>query len=93
MAHITNKFFRHYKGNFYYVLGLSTHTETEDTLVNYMSLYSTLGYRWGRVWSRPLTMWLEEVNGVPRFVECVPDKELLDKTLEYLKKNEIKYTS
>lgn len=69
MSHLIGKFFRHYKGNYYYVQSCSIHTETEDVLVNYHSLYSTDKHPFGQLWSRPLNMWNEHVNDMPRFIE------------------------
>lgn len=80
MTSIVGKFFKHYKGNSYFVINISKHTETEEYLVNYISLYDTPKYAFGSLWSRPLNMWNE--NG--RFVEIQPEKELYDKTCEFL---------
>lgn len=70
---IVNKFFRHYKGNYYYVMNISLHTETLEELVNYRSLYSTEKYPYGQIWARPLSMWFEMVNNNPRFTEVELD--------------------
>lgn len=48
--------YRHYKGNYYYVLSLAEHTENYETLVIYHALYGE-----GEVWARPLEMFLSEV--------------------------------
>ena len=57
-----------HKGKQYRVLGVGRHTETLEELVMYEALYEN---PLGRLWCRPLKMWLEsvEVNGtkVPRF--------------------------
>ena len=57
--------YKHYKGNFYRVIGMAYHTETNETLV----LYNEVGE--GKIWARPLNMFIEliELNGkkVPRF--------------------------
>lgn len=57
---------QHYKGNFYEVLGTAKHTETEEEIVIYRSLYGNFD-----VWARPLVMFLEQIefSGVkqPRF--------------------------
>jgi len=52
--------YRHYKGNEYEVLGIGTHTETDEKLVIYKALYGE-----GAIWVRPLAMFQEtvEVNG------------------------------
>ena len=58
--------YRHYKGNDYEVVGVATHSETEEALVVYRALYGEFG-----LWVRPLAMFEEtvEVDGVavPRF--------------------------
>jgi hypothetical protein len=64
--------YRHYKGQEYEVIGVATHSETEEEFVVYRALY---GER--NLWIRPLSMFLEPVvvNGhpVPRF-QKLPDK-------------------
>lgn len=58
--------YRHYKGNEYQVIGLVKHSETEETLVLYKTLYGDHSS-----WVRPLVMFSEtvEVDGqdIPRF--------------------------
>jgi len=58
--------YQHYKGNFYQVEGVATHSETEDKMVVYRPLYGEQA-----LWVRPLNMFIETVciNGVeqPRF--------------------------
>lgn len=48
--------YRHYKGNFYEVLSLATHSETLETMVVYRALYGVKD-----VWVRPASMWNESV--------------------------------
>lgn len=48
--------YRHYKGNFYEVLSLATHSETLESMVVYRALYGEKG-----VWVRPAAMWNETV--------------------------------
>ena len=48
--------YRHYKGNFYEVLSLATHSETLEPMVVYQALYGVKG-----VWVRPAFMWNELV--------------------------------
>lgn len=43
--------YRHYKGNFYQVLGLCRHSETLEELIIYQALYGDFGY-----WVRPQKM-------------------------------------
>lgn len=64
----------HYKGEKYEVFCLSTHSETEESLVVYRPLYGEAydnNDRFGDVWVRPLSMFQEsvEIDGqtVPRF--------------------------
>lgn len=51
--------YRHYKGGIYLVTGTSQHTETLEVLVQYEG-------ETGK-WSRSLSQFTEEVNGVSRF--------------------------
>ena len=48
--------YRHFKGNLYYVIGVSVHTKTEEKMVVYHTLY---GDR--QMYVRPLNMFLKEV--------------------------------
>ena len=48
--------YRHYKGNFYEVLSLATHSETLEPMVVYRALYGVHG-----VWVRPAEMWNQMV--------------------------------
>lgn len=60
--------YQHYKGNKYLVIGVAKHSETLDEFVVYISLYDN---KESKIWVRPLTMFMEEVEveGVrkPRF--------------------------
>lgn len=49
--------YRHYKGNEYEVIGVARHSETEEEMVIYRSLYGE-----GGLWARPLSMFLEEIE-------------------------------
>ena len=49
--------YRHFKGNFYEVIGIARHSETEEKLVVYRPLYGE-----GGLWVRPLSMWNETVE-------------------------------
>jgi len=64
--------YRHYKGNFYQVIGVARHSETEEPMVVYRQLYGDQG-----LWVRPLEMFLETVlvqgRCVARFEYCAPD--------------------
>jgi len=58
--------YRHYKGNYYDVIDVARHSETEEKMVVYRKLYDD-----GSLWVRPLGMFLEDVSVdgrlVPRF--------------------------
>ena len=64
---ITGKY-RHYKGNEYEVIGEGIHTETEEKLVVYRSLYAPF-----TIWVRPLDMFFDTVlindKVIPRFTK------------------------
>lgn len=64
--------YRHYKGNYYEVIGTARHSETDEAMVVYRPLYGE-----GGLWVRPEAMFLEqvEVDGVlqPRFSRSLPD--------------------
>jgi hypothetical protein len=61
--------YRHYKGNYYEVLGIARHTETAEEYVVYRALYGEQ-----ELWVRPKAMFIEKVivNSVevPRFAYC-----------------------
>ncbi|MEY3037483.1 MAG: hypothetical protein RL143_50 [Pseudomonadota bacterium] len=59
--------YRHYKGNDYEVIGCARHSETEEWMVVYRTLYGDFS-----LWVRPLAMFTEKVTldsgeEVPRF--------------------------
>lgn len=60
--------YRHYKGNEYEVIGEGTHTETEEKLVVYKSLYEPY-----TIWVRPFDMFFEPITidgqKMPRFAK------------------------
>ncbi|TSK09076.1 MAG: DUF1653 domain-containing protein [Geobacter sp.] len=64
--------YRHYKGNYYEVIGTARHSETDEPMVVYRPLYGE-----GGLWVRPEAMFLEqvEVDGVlqPRFSRSLSD--------------------
>ena len=84
--------YKHYKGNYYTILDIAKHTETLEDLVVYKALYSD-----DRVWVRPLTMFMEDVDfnqiKQKRFefiqqdnfkeVLCGKRKELIEKLKRY----------
>ncbi len=62
--------YQHYKGKFYWVIGIARHSETAEELVAYVPLYLTdTGHTMA---VRPKTMFMEKVElkgqTVPRFV-------------------------
>jgi hypothetical protein len=63
--------YKHYKGNFYTVIGSAIHSETEEVMVIYQPKYEGAS-----VWVRPEKMFNEiiEINGksVPRFEFVAP---------------------
>lgn len=58
--------YRHYKGNFYQVIDVARHSETEEEMVVYRKLYGDCS-----LWVRPLGMFVEDVpvdgRMAPRF--------------------------
>ncbi len=71
MALLIGKY-QHYKGQFYQVEGVATHTETQELLVVYRCLYGNYD-----LWVRPLAMFTETVvvdgHVVPRFMRVDAD--------------------
>jgi len=63
--------YRHYKGSDYQVFGLVRHSETEEWLVHYRTLYGDYSH-----WVRPLEMFTETVEKdgevIPRFAYIGP---------------------
>lgn len=49
--------YRHFKGNEYEVIETATHSETQEEYVVYRALYGEK-----KVWVRPISMFLEEVD-------------------------------
>ena len=49
--------YRHFKGNYYEVIGIAHHSETMEELVVYRALYGEHG-----LWVRPAAMWIETVD-------------------------------
>ena len=49
--------YQHFKGNEYELIGLATHSETEETMVVYRPQYGERA-----LWVRPLAMWQETVE-------------------------------
>lgn len=63
--------YRHYKGKDYAVAGVARHSETEEVMVVYQTLYGNFDW-----WVRPLSMFREEVEvdgkRIPRFAYVGP---------------------
>ncbi len=57
--------YRHFKGRYYLVEALAENTETNEEMVIYRSLYGG-----GKLWARPVKMFLEEIDR-----EKYPDSE------------------
>ena len=49
--------YRHFKGNYYEVIGVASHSETMEPMVVYRALYGE-----GGLWVRPAVMWNEIVE-------------------------------
>ncbi len=49
--------YKHFKGDYYVVEGLATYSETNEQCVIYRSLYDD-----GKMWVRPITLFLSEVD-------------------------------
>jgi hypothetical protein len=64
--------YRHYKGNYYEVIGTARHSETDEMLVVYRPLYGERA-----LWVRPEAMFAETVTvagqTVPRFARCTDE--------------------
>jgi len=75
-------YYRHFKGNYYYLLGTAQHSESLEEMVVYRALYGEQ-----KLWVRPASMWTEKVerDGYcgPRFYP-VPESEVPQTTkVEY----------
>lgn len=52
-----NRVYKHFKGNYYLVVDIATHSETKEQYVVYRRLYGD-----GSLWIRQLEMFLSEVD-------------------------------
>jgi len=86
-ANLPTGIYRHYKGPYYRVTGVAQHSETEEHLVIYQSLYGEKG-----MWVRPLSMFTEIVDledkTVPRFSYVDPQTEVLEVAVLDVKQGE-----
>lgn len=57
MREVVPGVYRHFKGRFYYVEGVATHSETGEKLVVYRALYGSRG-----LYVRPLELFLSPVD-------------------------------
>jgi hypothetical protein len=69
--------YQHFKGNYYKVLDVARHSETQEYMVVYKALYGPK-----EMWVRPLSMFTESVQRdgkmMPRFRYCEPQTESLE---------------
>lgn len=63
--------YRHYKGNYYEVVGVAIHSETLEEMVLYKALYASKELGEHTLWVRPRSMFTENVivdgKSIPRF--------------------------
>lgn len=52
-----NRVYKHFKGDYYLVVDVANHSETQDKYVVYRKLYDD-----GSLWIRPIDMFLSEVD-------------------------------
>jgi hypothetical protein len=64
MSAVKPGLYRHFKGNYYQVIGTARHSETLEELVVYRALYGERG-----LWVRPASMWNELVERDGRTVK------------------------
>lgn len=57
MEVIAGRIYRHFKGDYYLVEGIATHSETREKMVIYRTLYGE-----GKLYVRPYDMFVEKVN-------------------------------
>ena len=54
---LVNRIYRHFKGDYYIVVGIAKHSETEEEMVVYRQLYGA-----GELWVRPMRLFISEVD-------------------------------
>ena len=57
MTELTPGYYRHFKGNYYYLVEVATHSETLEPMAVYQLLYGDFG-----LWVRPAKMFFEEIE-------------------------------
>jgi len=71
MDKIKRGIYRHFKGNFYEVLGTAIHSETLEKFIVYKTLYNSKKFGKNAIWIRSIKNFAEKVliNGkkIPRF--------------------------
>ena len=68
-----NNLFRHFKGNFYKIVGFAWHVDFADVPSEQLVLYRPLAEPWVKPWARPIREFYDEVEvdgvWVRRFVK------------------------
>lgn len=80
---------RHFKGNFYEVLAITTHTETREELVVYRNKFKDKD----KIWTRPLDMFLSYIE--EKDEDKYPDTKYrmtMDHEIELTDEQQAKYT-
>ncbi len=94
MQFIKPGLYRHFKGNYYTVLGTATNTETNELLVIYRAEYGDK-----KLFARPLEMFIEKVNHFNRILDRFEFQDDLKEKVkiviandDYLKHRRISFT-